>query len=352
MQLLCGIKWGPLLPDFEAVCTVRAMDNEPGSKLKGKVKRALGLEGKKEQKALSELFKESQFDFIYANTIASADLALATKSALGIPLITHIHELEFSLNLYAHQASRQAIFSESKGIIACSNAVKENLVEKHCVPAEKIEVIHSFIDNEGILTRIAKNDKKAIKKAFGLPENCFLVGACGNAEWRKGLDIYVQLVAAYQKKAWPDPVHFVWIGMRKEGAYYENVAYDLEKLGVGEQISFIEPTPKAVEIIDALDLFVVSSREDPFPLVMLEAAICEKPILGFEKTGGCQEFVSDEAGLLSPYLDIENMACNIHRMQSEPEMAAEKARTGKRLVTEVYNFKESVEKLKDYISRI
>ena len=74
--------------------------------------------------------------------------------------------------------------------------------------------------------------------------------------------------------------------MKPEGSYYEQIMYDIRKMELTEFVTFIKPTSKAIDIIDLLDVFVVSSREDPFTLVMLEAAFCQKPILGFKNTGG------------------------------------------------------------------
>ena len=53
------------------------------------------------------------------------------------------------------------------------------------------------------------------------------------------------------------------------------------------------------------------SREDPFPLVCLEAAAFQVPIICFRDAGGMPDFVEDDAGIIVPYLDVEGAASSV-----------------------------------------
>lgn len=64
----------------------------------------------------------------------------------------------------------------------------------------------------------------------------------------------------------------------------------------------------------------MTSREDSFPLVNLEAGIMKKPVLCFEDSGGSVEFVSNNCGVVSPYLDIEHMANKIVELYNNKEL--------------------------------
>src|SRR2546425_8840604 len=69
---------------------------------------------------------------------------------------------------------------------------------------------------------------------------------------------------------------------------------------------------KRSERVDAAaDVFVLTSREDPYPLVCLEAAALEKPIVCFANAGGASEFVEKDCGFVVPYLDMLAMADRI-----------------------------------------
>lgn len=349
IHLLCLTKWGPLLADFEAVCEVLEVPSKKGSrkeKVLSKVFKSGGL-----RHFIKKSYAKKSIDLIYSNTIATASAAVSIKKALNIPLIAHIHELSFSLSLYASKADKDNFLKSADGIIACSQAVKDNLVNDNPSLSEKIKVIHSFVDNERVLKLHEDSDKVTIKKDFGLPEKTLLAGACGNAEWRKGVDVFINLVNTVSRKAFTNPVHFVWIGLKPKGDYYTQIMYDVAKMGIKSDITFIPPTSRAVEIINALDFFIVSSREDPFPLVMLEAALCKKPILGFKNTGGCSEFVKDEAGILAEYLDTEGMAENLKILADNDALRSLKGLYGHNSILNIYSFEHSVEKLEVYLKK-
>jgi glycosyltransferase involved in cell wall biosynthesis len=346
ISLLCLIKHGSLLPEFENLCDVKVIP-------KIKSTRLASIFKKDHKKQIIDFIESNYlnqgFDLIYANTIAISSIAPLLKQVLKIEMITHIHELQFSLEHYSSENDRNEVFRLSDKIIACSNAVRDNLVSLYPFLEAKTHVIHSFVDNKNVLSIFRNSSHQEIKKEFALPEDKILVGACGNADWRKGLDVFINLVNHVQIHHPESEIHFVWIGLKKEGSFFEHVMYDIKRMKIGHSITLISPTPKAVEIINALDIFCVSSREDPFPLVMLEAALCQKPIIGFENTGGCSEFVKNEAGLLSSYLDVAGMANNLILMAESKSIREEKGKAGQQSVMSQYSFNNSMIDLKKLI---
>src|SRR6185312_17200948 len=67
------------------------------------------------------------------------------------------------------------------------------------------------------------------------------------------------------------------------------------------------------------DVFVLLSREDPFPLIVLEAAFLYKPIIAFENSGGIPEFIEHGAGMLAPYLDTSEIARKVYQLSRDNE---------------------------------
>jgi glycosyltransferase involved in cell wall biosynthesis len=77
------------------------------------------------------------------------------------------------------------------------------------------------------------------------------------------------------------------------------------------------------------------SREDPYPLVCLEAACHGKPIVCFDGAGGMPEFVREDAGRVVPYLDAAQAGRGIVELGTDPALrAALGARGRERVVNE------------------
>ncbi|HEY1055374.1 MAG TPA: glycosyltransferase family 4 protein [Emticicia sp.] len=347
---------GALEKDFEKICQVSKYPHDTANTPVGfqdKVLKKFGLKDNNPAQKAKEVLKSNllseNFDCIYTNTIATAWVIPELVSYLKAPLITHIHELEFSIQLYSSKENRDFLFNHTTKLIACSKAVAQNIVENHNFPETKIDVIHSFVNNEDVLTRSANTNHIAIREKYGIPEKAFLIGGCGNAEWRKGLDIFA-ILAKNVLDISTENSHFVWVGVKKEGEYYNQVLFDTERMGIKDNISFIEPTPEAVELINCFDIFTVVSREDPFPLVMLEAALSKRTIFGFEKTGGCSEFIESDAGQLFPYLDIQAMAKAIIDYQENP--ANHWGERAKEKVLTQYSFENSIIKIEKLLENL
>ena len=86
---------------------------------------------------------------------------------------------------------------------------------------------------------------------------------------------------------------------------------DGRRLGLGDRIKFVGPLEQPAELFAAMDVFALTSREDPFPLVMLEAAAAGVPVVCFAGGGGAPEFVDPDAGRVAPFLDVAGMAAAI-----------------------------------------
>lgn len=341
--LLILNNWGTLREDFETNFDTYYLDSEnQGSKIK-KIKELLGAKNN----LLKEINKKYIIDLIYANTIASVGILEEVNTIFKKPIISHIHELIFSIEQFGSIGCLEILKSYSTKIIACSKAVKENLISKSIDFELKTTVVHSFVENEKILDIHRKENVIKVKKEFGIDENCFLIGACGNADWRKAPDVFLNIVkkVASQTKN----VKFIWVGVNKNDILFFQLSYDAKKLGIEKYIIWLPPTPKAISIINALDIFLVCSREDPFPLVMLEAALCEKPIIGFKNTGGAEEFIEDDCGFTSSYLDIQSISQNIINLQKDPLMIVKMGKLAQIKVLKNYSFENSIIKIEEII---
>jgi glycosyltransferase involved in cell wall biosynthesis len=346
--LLIANSWGGLKSDFAEAST--RIHELPYSV--PKLKKILGKSLKSYQdEFLKKIIASYSYDIIYANTIATAEVAVKLKHFSGLPLISHIHELKHSLELYSSPEDRKDLLTVSNQIIACSDAVANNLKGYPFVTADCVETIHSFVDNEEMLKVVETSNKTLIRNEFDLPKEKLLIGACGNSEWRKGMDLFVELAQKSQNNA-IENLHFIWIGARDDNdEYTENIRERIRENNI-RNITLIPQTPKAKELINALDIFVVSSREDPFPLVMLEAALCQKPILGFEDTGGCTEFVKNTCGWLAPYEDIDTLYELLKKMIANESERITLGKQGQHEVLIKYSFSQSFKKIEEVLLSI
>ncbi len=331
--LLLVNNWGTFREEFESRFVTYSLSRPAVSRWSRLLGEPPGV--------LETIRAKHRIGLVYVNTIAAVHLLEELKTTWSVPLVTHIHELSYSIRQYGPADALPLLFRFSDTIVACSDAVAANLLRFE--ETSRIRVIHSFVNNEEILKIHGQSDKAGILREYGLPSEYTWVGACGNADWRKAPDIFLQIAARVT-----DPsIRFAWIGIREDDPMKSQLEYDAAKLGISHKIAWLSPTPKAVELINAMDLFLLCSREDPFPLVMLEAALCQKPVLAFRNTGGGDEFIEQDAGWQAEYLDVEKMAALIGAV-TLPEKK-KRGEAAQQKVLERYSFRNSMKKIRDLV---
>jgi glycosyltransferase involved in cell wall biosynthesis len=82
---------------------------------------------------------------------------------------------------------------------------------------------------------------------------------------------------------------------------------------------------------------------------MLEAALAQKTMIGFENTGGCSEFIEEDAGILIPYLNTQLMAGNIIKLFKNQSFAKQLGQKAKEKVLKKYSFANSIIKIEELL---
>jgi glycosyltransferase involved in cell wall biosynthesis len=269
-------------------------------------------------------------DLIYYNTVASP----VTPPA-NVPAICHVHELAFALRIWTGPAPAAAFFRRFERFIACAEAVRRNLINNHHVTADRIDLVHEFISTSAADAFINRPDASGwLRQKLGLGQNTLIVGAAGTIDWRKGSDLFVQLARTLSRHRPDLEVHFVWLGSEAGPLETYKFSHDIRLAGLEKRITVIPSQPDPLRYFAGFDVFALTSREDPFPLVCLESASLGKPIVCFDSAGGMPEFVETDCGLVVPYLDIEAMSEAICRLLDDPAGRAAMGRAARKKVRE------------------
>jgi len=241
---------------------------------------------------------------VYLNSAASGHVIEMTRH-LGVPQIVHVHELEKSIQRWVGADKMTSLRDHAQLFVAASAPVADNLHERYGISRRKLRVVDAFIKSTGI-RNISDSEKRACKSALDLDPNAKVVVGCGTTDWRKGTDLFVQVAAAIHRT--DRSVQFVWVGGETEKGEISKLKDLAESRGAGGKVKFVGEVSTPLPFMIAADVFLLSSREDPFPLVCLEAADCGVPIVCFDGAGGMADFVGSTCGGVAPYLDVPAMA--------------------------------------------
>lgn len=275
---------------------------------------------------------------IYSNTCTNGAL-IESLGRADIPIVTHVHELEGIIEVFGLEGFK-AVRRHTAHYVACSQAVADNLIERHGIPASCVTRHYGSIPVAEVLQQGAVRSRADVRRELGVDEDAVVFAACGRADWRKGADVFLQVAAALKRRAdGRRKLAFRWIGFVPTGDCETTLRRDARLLGVEESFRFVGEVTNAPSLLGASDVFCLTSREDPFPLVMLEAGALGKPVVAFERSGGAQEYCRFGAGLTVPYLDVEAYAEQCLKLVGDEALRRATGDRGAALVRESFDEK-------------
>ena len=253
------------------------------------------------------------------NTVATGCCAkqLAREQFFNLTLV---HEMEISCRLNGGVKQLSQIAEYADHIIFPARIVEKeflSLLEERQIPAS------SEILPQGIYKEIGNLPDKErcaqwVKEKYGIPEQGKIVLSAGVQGLIKGTDLIPLLAQRLQKTQ----LHFLWLGNCSDRLFGCTLQKMLRKMNLADRVHLEEYVSDAADyakIMAGADVFLLPSREDSYPSVLLEAMACGTVTVAFEGSGGAQELLGEERGVLVPFLDLEQMAHAVWEIAQRPE---------------------------------
>lgn len=335
---------GELEEDYRALAPTFLWQgaSQQNSVLKRIVRRLTGkVDSHKNTQAI---LKDSHFDLIVVNTFTNGELFPFLKK-FDCPILTYVHELEMGIQMYTHPLEFQEVLKGSAGFIACAESIRQNLLGSYGILDEKIHVLPSLLPDSALSYEENVEKTKLLKVKYGIPSDALLVGGMGTVDLRKGVDIFLRIANQVKQER----ISFLWVGGKKEEVDFQLFEIDRQKLGL-HQLTFQDSVSNPLDYMAMFDIFCISSREDPYPLVVLEAALLAKPILCFDEAGGAKDFVEEDAGVIVPYLDVKQMAAEIRQFQDNPVRIKQMGEQARKKVLERHDKDQAFQKFVSILS--
>lgn len=286
---------GPLREEFEAMGPCLFMDAYPPEKISNVLRRFCGL----------------NVQSIYLNTIVSGIYG-AQLTFLNAKFITHVHEMENLFLLF--EDTFRDLLTFCSDFIAVSQGSQEAIERRSGKQQLSITRIAPFIHrlNDGNTSPTSSGT------AFSRKDIPVIYG-CGTLEHRKGPDLFCDVAEILLKGGFTN-FRMKWIGPKAN----LDLAGEINRRGIGSHVEWLGAHPNPREILKDGAIFLLPSREDPFPLVCIEAAEQGLPVICFDsRAGSMHSFVETDAGIVVRFLDAEGMASSIKELLMDDERRKE-----------------------------
>lgn len=247
-------------------------------------------------------------------------VSLLTKK----PLIVTAHGTDIRIleksKFFSNLAS--LVFKRAKYITTVSSFLKNNLTHRIKLNAEKVTVIPMPVTpktfNPSPLPKEKKKKMLCVARFTQQKGLEFFIRACGILK-DKGIDFEAQIVG--------------------EGPLKDHLQEEINRANLGDQVSLVKimPQEKLNQLYAESYLCVLPSIDEGFGLVLVEAQLCKRPVIG-TKSGGIPNIIEDEkTGLLVPPRDHLSLASAMERILTDEKLAGNLAEAGYRSALEKFS---------------
>lgn len=238
---------------------------------------------------------------------------LAARMA-GVPALWYQHGLPKTRNMIDSMIAAVP----ARGILACSGTVAD--AQREMGSTCPIEVAYPGVELNRC-DEAQKTSPRETRLALGLPVDGPLIGMVGRLQRWKGMHVLVEAMRTVLDRR-PD-AHCVIVGGEHslEPDYPAMLNRRIDEVGLQGKVTLAGLKRNIPEWMQAMDVFVHASDNEPFGMVIIEAMALGKPVIA-GNAGGPTEIVTDGVdGLLCRYGDSAALASAILRVLADPVLA-------------------------------
>jgi glycosyltransferase involved in cell wall biosynthesis len=264
------------------------------------------------------LIASRRFDVVHCHLFVSNWTGKVLAKLFRVPvIISHDHSydrfrFEWPLIRWWDGLSNRC----ADAIFVISTYIKDNLVRREKVPAEKISVLKNAVAPPAAIVRRPRQK---------------LIGAAGRLVGWKNFSRFLKL-AAHLSKLDPD-YRFILAG---DGPLAGDLKMEAEQLGLGERILWPGVVPNLEGFYSEIALLVLTSDWEDLPMVVLEAFSHRVPT-AIVSNNAERSRLSAEALLLAPQADEAQWADMVHSRLGSPEGLEEMCAAAQRLTEEEFS---------------
>jgi glycosyltransferase involved in cell wall biosynthesis len=277
-----------------------------------------------------EQLRSDGYELALVNSVVSGNFVPHLKRA-GYRVVSLIHELSQIIEEHGLFECLVEMVGYSDKVVVPAQFVADGIAS--IAPGLNVNF---EVRPQGLYKRLdvpAESPHDDVRAELGIPSNARIVLNVGSGDLRKGVDTFVHVAKCAVKQ---DPsLHFVWVG--KPNVHVTRwLERDLRE-EFGSHVHFVDYTNDVSPYYAAADVFFLSSREDPFPSVVLEALSVGLPVLALTNCSGMGDVV-EAHGRVLPSSDFDAIAGALSELAYEDDLAAREARTN--AIRESFRFDE------------
>tara|TARA_R110001583_G_scaffold195389_1_gene372644 strand:+ start:47 stop:3106 length:3060 start_codon:yes stop_codon:yes gene_type:complete len=268
---------------------------------------------------LQHLMRKYQPDAALLNSVESYS-CLAAAASLGLPTVSLLHE--FAEYTRPSGKMGRTLIASDIAVYPAQSLKESGLRELHEMWASKMVPNSIQIQPQGYLGfngKAQKDNDWSLRQLLKLEDEAIVIAGAGHVQPRKGVDWFLETCYYFkqllQKRgdARAEKLQFVWLG---DGFHIDDIQVSIwlqtfmQKTGIRDQCYFPGAVDDVQIALAEADIYLLTSRLDPFPNVAIDALQADCGMGTFDGSSGIADFLVEKKAraVTAPYGDTHELA--------------------------------------------
>jgi glycosyltransferase involved in cell wall biosynthesis len=287
--------------------------------------------------ALVRFCRRHRVDVIHAHSSKAGALAALVGQMAGIASVYSPHGWSFERDLsrvayWAYLAAERVLARPHERVIAVAEAERTAAAVAGVASLERVVTVHTG------LRRVVMPERGRARDVLGLAHDGFVVGWVGREGAQKRSEQLPQIASRLEREA--------TLAVMGHGIVQSAAGRELREMG-----SVVISGGDPLGLYAACDAFVVTSRWEGFPLVVLEAMRAGLPVVSYDIGGVGEQVRHGDTGFLVEPGDAIALAERLRELARDPKLTKRMGEAARRRFEERFQIDRMVDSIEEYYLR-
>jgi glycosyltransferase involved in cell wall biosynthesis len=297
---------------------------------------------------LAKMIDQYEIDIVHINWGHDLPLAsMAKRYSRSKPQLVYSRHMK--ITKAKHDVYHRWLYRQVDLFLGVTNQLNREAQEFLPLAKEKIRTCYLGVADPPA----GETDCSRFFSQHHIREDKFHIGMLGRIEHGKGQHFLIEAIAMLKQQG--IEVHAMIIGHVMDEQYLEGLKTTIARNQLEHQISMVDFIEQPMKVMPCFDCIVLTTFEETFGLVLVEAMRCGVSVIG-SAAGGVLEIIDDnKSGLLFKPADANDLARCIRQLVEDPQFRQKLAIAGKQKAdqhfSETRHFDDLADILRDFTSQ-
>jgi len=219
--------------------------------------------------------------------------------------------------------------------IVSSDLVSRSVTGKGGLNPDKVIRIYNSVDTDRF--RPSSEARDRIRKELNITDDTVLIGAAGRLIWQKGFEFLVKSIPIFIRSH-PNAEALI----AGDGPFRDHLMMHSGMIGMNDHMILTGFRNDIEGILSAVDILVIPSLMDEFPMITLEGMAMAKPIIATRVEGITEQITDNETGLLVLSWNADALGKAINRVIDDRDLAERLGKKAREKVEKEFSTKKMI----------